>query len=116
MNQSTLKKKQTTASKGRELTRIPSLSQPAHPDPTAEMNKRWLKIIKRKVPAVDLVDISAEIFPYNSDKRQFAPEYSNSVYTTMLEQEYAIGDYLSNPNCSLNISTFARHQMVMLIE
>ena len=34
----------------------------------------------------------------------------------MLKQEYAIGDYLTNPSCSLDITPFARHQMVRLIE
>ena len=92
------------------------MNQIGYMDPTEEMNKRWLKLIQSKVPTVDLVDISAEVFPYKSHKRQFAPEYSYSSYLTMLEQEYAIGDYLSNPNCSLNISVFARQQMVMLIE
>ena len=38
-------------------------------DPTEEMNVRWLKLIKMKVPTVDLVDISAEVFPYVSYKR-----------------------------------------------
>ena len=80
------------------------------------MNKRWLKIIQRRIPTIDLVDISAEVFPYNSHKRQFAPEYSYPAYITMLRQEYGIGDYLSNPSCTLKISSFARQQMVMLIE
>ena len=34
----------------------------------------------------------------------------------MLQQEFAVGDYLSNPRCSLDISVFARQQMVRLIE
>ena len=34
----------------------------------------------------------------------------------MLQQEFAVGDYLSNPRCSLDISVFARQQMVKLIE
>ena len=72
------------------------------------MNKRWLKLIKRRIPTVDLMDIASEVFPYRSFKRQFAPEYSYHAYVTMLRQEYAIGDYLSNSNCSLHISSFAR--------
>ena len=91
-------------------------SQLSYIDPTEEMNKRWLKEIQRKIPTIDLVDISAEVFPFNSHKRQFAPEYSYPAYITMLRQEYAIGDYLSNPSCTLQISSFARQQMVMLIE
>ena len=34
----------------------------------------------------------------------------------MLRQEFAIGNYLKNPNCSLQISDYTRLQMVMLIE
>ena len=34
----------------------------------------------------------------------------------MLRQEYAIGNYLQNPNCSLKIDDYTRQQMVMLIE
>ena len=48
------------------------------------MNKRWLKVLQRKVPTIDLVDISAEVFPFKVQKRQFAPEYSYSSYISML--------------------------------
>ena len=34
----------------------------------------------------------------------------------MLQQEFSVGDYMSNPRCSLNITEFARQQMVRLIE
>ena len=34
----------------------------------------------------------------------------------MLAQEYAIGNYLQVPDCSLGITDFTRQQMVMLIE
>ena len=63
-----------------------------------------------------MVDISAEVYPFNSYKRQFAPEYSYAAYLTMRKQEYAIGDYLSNPDCSLKMTDYTRQQMVMLIE
>ena len=84
------------------------MNQIGYMDPTEEMNKRWLKLIQSKVPTIDLVDISAEVFPYNSHKRQFAPEYSYSSYLTMLEQEYAIGDYIENPNISLKVKAYGR--------
>ena len=85
-------------------------------DPTEEMNMRWLKLIQLQAPTIDLVDMSLEVYPFNSYKRQFAPEYSFSAYLTMLRQEYAIGNYLQNPNCSLKISDYTRQQMIMLIE
>ena len=34
----------------------------------------------------------------------------------MLDQERAVGNYLSDPNCSLRITAFTRQRMVMLIE
>lgn len=70
-------------------------------EPTEEMNKRWLKMLQKKIPNIDLVDISAELYPYNSHKRQFSPEYAHNSYLTMLRQEFAIGDYLKHKNCSL---------------
>ena len=85
-------------------------------DPTEEMNKRWLKLLQKKVPTIDLVDISAEVYPFNSHKRQFAPEYSHSSYLSMLRQEYAIGDYVKNPKCTLQMTDYTRQQMVMLME
>ena len=66
----------------------------SYKDPTEQMNARWLKIIQRKIPTIDLIDISTEINPNNSQKRQFAPEYSYKSYITMLRQEYSIGDYI----------------------
>ena len=38
-------------------------------DPTEEMNNRWFKIIKQRLPTVDLIDISAEVFPFGTKKR-----------------------------------------------
>jgi len=80
------------------------------------MNRRWLKAITRYVPTVDLIDLSNETFPFNAVKRQFAPEYSQQAYTSMLQQEFSVGDYITNPICSLDVTVFARQQMVRLIE
>lgn len=91
-------------------------SKMSYLDPTEEMNKRWLKVIQKQVPTIDLLDISAEVYPFNSQKRQFAPEYSHSAYIAMLKQEYAIGDYVTKKNCSLKMTDYTRQQMVMLIE
>ena len=49
-----------------------------------EMPTKEEKEIQRKVPTIDLVDISAEVFPFKVQKRQFAPEYSYSSYISML--------------------------------
>lgn len=92
------------------------VNKTSYEDPTDEMIKRWIKIIRRRVPTVDLVDISAEVFPVNSKKRQFAPEYSYTTYSTFLSKEEAIGDYTLDPNCSGLVTAYARQQMVLLIE
>ena len=41
----------------------------AFDDPTEEMNMRWLKLVQRQAPTVDLVDISDEVNPFYSQKR-----------------------------------------------
>ena len=55
-----------------------------------------------------MIDISTEINPIKSQKRQFAPEYSYKSYIAMLEKEYSIGDYLSTHSDVLKITSFAR--------
>ena len=54
---------------------------------TEEMNRRVSFEIEQTAPTIDLNDISK--------KRQFAPEYSQTAYNTMLCEEYAVGDYLN---------------------
>ena len=34
-------------------------------DPTEEMNKRWLKLMQKKIPTIDLIDLSTEVDPFN---------------------------------------------------
>ena len=41
----------------------------SYPEPTEEMNRRWLRTITKYVPTVDLVDLSNETFPFNAVKR-----------------------------------------------
>ena len=47
-----------------------SLEALSYLDPSDEMHKRWLKLLQKRVPTIDLVDLSAEIEPFNSHKRQ----------------------------------------------
>ena len=47
-------------------------------------------------------------------RRQFAPEFSQHAYQTMLAEEKAVGCYLSSP--SLKLKTGQRKGMVILIE
>ena len=63
-------------------------------NPTDEMTRRWKQIIEKALPAIDLIDLAAENNFFYSSKRQFAPEYSQTAYLTMLQSEFAIGDYI----------------------
>ena len=66
---------------------------------------------------MDLEDIFNEKqFPFNQRKRQFAPEYSQSAYLSMLNKEFAIGNYISFFDSKLKMDDYCRQQMVMLIE
>ena len=58
--------------------------------PTEDMNVRHQELLKMTIPAMDLTD--------RFNKRQFAPEYSQSAYITMLEEESAVGCYLKSPS------------------
>ncbi len=51
-------------------------------------------MIEKTLPAIDLIDLAAENNFSFATKRQFAPEYSQKSYITMLVKECAIGDYL----------------------
>lgn len=63
-------------------------------NPSDEMVRRWKEVIEKSLPAIDLIDLSAEHDPFHSVKRQFAPEYSQSAYLEMMRKEYAIGDFI----------------------
>ena len=80
------------------------------------MNDRWLNILKNRLPTIDLIDISDEIHPFNAQKRQFAPEHSQTSYITMLKQEFAIGDYMEDPSDTLKITHYGRLTTIMLIQ
>jgi len=58
------------------------------------MVRRWKEMIERTLPAIDLIDLAAEHNYFYSAKRQFAPEYSQTSYLTMIKNELAIGDYI----------------------
>ena len=61
------------------------------------------------LPIVDLADLS--------QKRQFAPEYSQRAYEEMLEKEIAIGNYLTKGALKdLCIKPEDRKSMVYLLE
>ena len=76
---------------------------------TEEMHRRVSTEIRHTIPSIDLNDISK--------KRQFAPEYSQNAYNSMLRDEYAIGNYLNAESETwLCISGEDRKSMVLLLE
>ena len=58
------------------------------------MRFRWLKQLQSSIPTADLEDVN-RVLTDPRDGRQFAAEYSQSSYSEMLAQDYAIGDYIS---------------------
>ena len=48
--------------------------------------------------------------------RQFAAEFSQNAYETLLVKEVAIGDYISYNEGALGVSAVARKHMVTLME
>ena len=53
--------------------------------PTKTMLDRWIKIVQNYY-SIDSMDIKSEMSNQFSNKRQFAPEYSNNTYVDMLEK------------------------------
>ena len=81
------------------------------------MYRRWEKALCEMIPAVDMID-AAPAGPGKDSyvKRQFAPEFSQAAYETMLSQEYAIGSYITTHGQTLSITAAQRKRMVILIE
>ena len=64
--------------------------------PTEVMENRTQNIIDRQLPVLDQMDVGV--------KRQFAPEYSQSAYRTMLREEYPIGNYTGQKYAKMQVS------------
>ena len=63
-----------------------------------------------------MIDLSNEKDPYGGVKVQFAPEYSQSAYNTMVRSEVAIGDYIGFNTSENGVSELARKHMITLME
>ena len=60
------------------------------------MIKRWTTKLSQDLPSLDITDILADSIKSSFIKRrQFAAEYSQSCYLTMLREEQAIGSYIN---------------------
>ena len=66
-------------------------------DPSEIMQQRFTAINKMNLPAIDSDDIGT--------KRQFAPEYSQYAYMTMIKDEYPIGNYTGQKYAKMHISS-----------
>ena len=71
--------------------------------------------MEKTLPAFDLIDLAAE-HDFYPKKRQFAPEYSQTSYLSMLEQEFAIGDYITFGGSTLGLTPSSRQHMITLLE
>lgn len=63
--------------------------------PEEVMRYRWLQLLEQTIPDVDMHDVNV-VLENPRAARQFAAEYSQSSYTAMLAQDYAIGDYIAS--------------------
>ena len=75
--------------------------------PTLEMNERYGAYLQESIPEQDLDDIGTG--------RQFEPEYAQGIYVGMLEDEYAMGDYLEHEDSPLQITSEHRQKAILLM-
>lgn len=81
-----------------------------------EMSRRWYMQVDADLPAVDRFDLSMEGNLTNPCKRQFAAEYSQKSYESLIEKECIIGDYVNIKKSRFKVSEDARSHMVTLID
>lgn len=64
-----MKSNASTNASSKKTKSSTGLSDESNLDPTDVMIKRWIKLIQKRVPTVDLIDISAEAVPNKAKKR-----------------------------------------------
>ena len=80
------------------------------------MNSRWQVNLKKWLPAHDLIDLAAERQDLFPNRRQFAPEYAQSIYGHMLTKEHPAGDYVAGlGQYRAEISEENRRDMVKIL-
>lgn len=65
--------------------------------PTEIMEQRFGDMYEHTLPVLDRYDLN--------EKRQFAPEYSQQAYLSMLQKEYPIGNYTGQKYAKMQISS-----------
>ena len=81
--------------------------------PNEVMQVRWLHEIQAAVPAIDFDDLN--ITDDFAKARQFAPEFSQKAYMSMLKKDIVIGNYTSKKG-QFEINASQREQMIILIQ
>lgn len=79
------------------------------------MTSRWVNQIKKKIPAFDVEDATLMNNLRADQRRQTAPEYSQSSYLSMMKKDKSIGNYFSETKNNLRIEPEDRESMVSLI-
>ena len=85
-------------------------------DPTSVMESRVKANLSDTIPRIDFQDTLPLL---NATRRQTAPEYSQSCYKTLLDQEVVVGNYFEKSiaaNKKPLISIKERKRMIVLIE
>ena len=82
-NKSTESTKATTS--GNPTITRKSKSNKTFGNSTDVMVKRWIKSIAKTTPEVDMMDITQVIMSPKASSRQFAPQYSQAAYESMIE-------------------------------
>ena len=80
--------------------------------PSEEMYKRYQQTLRSHVPSIDLIGTGSG----NVQNRQFAPEYSQCAYDTMIKKEFAIGNYTVEFGTPMKITAQQRRYMIAIIE
>ena len=68
------------------------------------MTNRLNNILKRNIPRIDQDDLKLS-YKNTGEARQFAPEYAQAAYITLLKQECAIGNYFNVKGLSIKFVT-----------
>ena len=82
-------------------------------EPTEEMMRRANTMFRASLPVADLRDWIAQV--ENNEKRQFAPEYSQEAFQTMVSKDRVIGDYTGRATPFV-VSDVQRRHIITLLE
>ena len=79
------------------------------------MEKRWTAYLEKNIPEIDMEDVTTLLADPQAG-RQFAPEFSQTSYMSMLHNDFAIGDYLSNVDSNQSFNYSERERLISIIQ